>query len=72
MFDIVLANITRNILVRDMAEYATHLNPGGKVLLSGILAEDAQYVLNEAYRCDLIHESTEEEDNWISLSFGKP
>jgi ribosomal protein L11 methyltransferase len=72
MFDIVLANITRNTLVRDMADYVSHLKVGGKILLSGILAEDAQYVLNEAYRCDLLHESTEEEFNWISLSFIKP
>jgi len=72
MFDIVLANITRNTLVRDMAEYVSHLRSGGRILLSGILAEDAQYVLNEAYRCDLIHEGTDEEYNWISLSFIKP
>jgi ribosomal protein L11 methyltransferase len=72
MFDIVLANITRNTLVRDMAEYVRHLKTGGRILLSGILAEDAQYVLNEAYRCDLVHESTEEEFNWISLLFIKP
>jgi ribosomal protein L11 methyltransferase len=72
MFDIVLANITRNTLVRDMAEYVSHLKTGGRILLSGILAEDAQYVLNEAYRCDLVHESTEEEFNWISLLFIKP
>lgn len=71
-FDFVLANITRNILVRDMSEYARYLKPGGKLLLSGILAEDAQYVLNEAYYLDLLHESTEEESNWISLSFLKP
>ncbi len=72
MFDIILANITRNTLVRDMSEYTSHLHQGGKIVVSGILAEDTQYVLNEAYRCELIHESTEEESNWISLSFIKP
>jgi len=72
MFDIVLANISRNTLVRDMSEYARHIQTGGKILLSGILAEDAQYVLNEAYHCNLLHESTEEEFNWISLVFNKP
>lgn len=71
-FDFVLANITRNILVRDMSVYVSHLVHKGSLLLSGILAEDAQYVLNEAYRCDLLHKSTEEESNWISLSFIKP
>ena len=72
MFDIILANITRNTLVRDMSEYTSHLVDEGRILLSGILAEDAQYVLNEAYRCGLHHENTEEESNWICLSFIKP
>jgi len=72
MFDIVLANITRNTLVCDISEYTSHLVDEGRILLSGILAEDAQYVLNEAYRCGLHHENTEEESNWICLSFIKP
>jgi ribosomal protein L11 methyltransferase len=72
MFDIILANITRNTLVRDMSEYTSHLVVGGRILVSGILAEDAQYVLNEAYQCGLNHENTKEESNWISLSFVNP
>lgn len=72
MFDIILANITRNTLVRDMSEYTSHLLDEGRILVSGILAEDAQYVLNEAYRCGLHHDNTEEDSNWISLSFIKP
>lgn len=71
MFDIILANITRNTLVSDMSEYTLHLVDEGRIIVSGILAEDAQYVLNEAYRCGLHHENTEEESNWISLSFIK-
>jgi ribosomal protein L11 methyltransferase len=71
-FDLILANITRNTLVRDMSEYARHLVYEGRILVSGILAEDAQYVMNEAYRCGLDHENTEEESNWIMLSFIKP
>ena len=68
-FDIVLANITRNTLVRDIEAYTEHLLNKGLMLLSGILAEDVQYVLNEAYRCGLNHLNTREESNWISLTF---
>jgi ribosomal protein L11 methyltransferase len=68
-FDMILANITRNILVQDLSEYVGHLADGGVLLLSGILAEDAQYVLNEAYRCGLDHLNTSELNNWISLTF---
>ncbi len=69
MFDLILANITRNTLVRDLKFYAKHLLHPGLMLLSGILAEDVQYVLNEAYRCRLDHLNTREESNWISLTF---
>jgi len=70
-FDMILANITRNTLVRDMSVYTKHLSEQGRMIISGILAEDVQYVLNEAYRCGLKHTSTGEEANWISLTFIK-
>ncbi|RLD71254.1 MAG: 50S ribosomal protein L11 methyltransferase [Bacteroidetes bacterium] len=68
-FNMILANITRNTLVRDMSIYKEHLLDQGLMVISGILAEDVQYVLNEAYRCNLEHLSTGEESNWISLTF---
>lgn len=71
-FDVVLANITRNILVRDIPEYKKHLKSGGFLLISGILAEDVQFVLNAAYRSGLSHTNTLEESNWLALSFVKP
>jgi ribosomal protein L11 methyltransferase len=69
MFDMILANITINTLVRDMSVYTEHLLDQGLMVISGILAEDVQFVLNEAYRCGLKHLSTGEESNWISLTF---
>ncbi|MEN8229570.1 MAG: 50S ribosomal protein L11 methyltransferase [Bacteroidota bacterium] len=71
VFDFVLANITRNTLVRDLSEYTAHLVEKGVMMVSGILAEDVQYVLNAAYQCGLNHLNTLEESNWISLSFVK-
>lgn len=68
-FHMILANITRNTLLRDMPAYKEHLLEQGLLIISGILAEDVQYILNEAYRCGLIHLSTGEESNWISLTF---
>ena len=69
VFDLVLANITRNTLVRDISVYANHLVKKGVIIVSGILAEDVQYVLNAAYQCDLSHLNTMENSNWISLAF---
>jgi len=71
VFDIVLANITRNTLVRDMRIYTDHLVEKGIMMVSGILAEDVQYILNEAYQSGLNHLNTLEESNWIALSFVK-
>jgi len=72
MFDVVLANITRNTLIRDIPEYCKHMNHGGLLVVSGILTEDVQFVLNAAYQSGLDHRNTREESNWISLSFVKP
>jgi ribosomal protein L11 methyltransferase len=71
-FDVVLANITKDILVRDIPEYARHLAKKGVLLVSGFLAEDVQFVLNAAYQCGLEHRETAEVSNWIYLSFKKP
>ena len=71
MFDMILANITRNTLVRDMLYIQITFWSRGTDCISGFLAEDVQYVLNEAYRCELNHLNTQEEANWISLSFVK-
>ncbi|MCK4746234.1 MAG: 50S ribosomal protein L11 methyltransferase [Bacteroidales bacterium] len=71
-FDVVLANITRNTLVRGIPVYKNHLETGGLLVVSGILAEDVQFILNAAYQCGLDHLNTREESNWISLSFVKP
>jgi len=71
VFDFVLANITRNILVRDLEQYETHLVKDGIMIVSGFLAEDVEFVLNAAYRCKLTHLNTREDSNWISLAFKK-
>jgi ribosomal protein L11 methyltransferase len=70
-FDVLLANITRNVLVRDMSAYEAHLDRQGILIVSGFLAEDVQFVLNAAYRAGLSHIHTIEDSNWISLSFKK-
>jgi ribosomal protein L11 methyltransferase len=71
VFDVVLANISRNTLVRDLPAYTLHLETGGLLLVSGILAEEVQFVLNAAYQCGLDHLNTRERSNWILLTFKK-
>ncbi|RPI45683.1 MAG: 50S ribosomal protein L11 methyltransferase [Bacteroidetes bacterium] len=68
-FDYVLANITRNVLVHSMPSCAGLIRANGMLLVSGILAEEVQFILNAAYREGLKHLHTREESNWLALTF---
>ena len=46
--DIILANINRNILLADMQAFAARLKPGGKLMLSGFLADDVAMLTQAA------------------------
>ena len=71
IFDVVVANINRNVLVRDIPAYVRHLEPGGDMILSGFLTEDVQYILDTAYANKLVHNTTTEDEGWLILSFIK-
>lgn len=68
-FDLILANIHRNILVEQMLTYAKILNDGGEVWLSGFYAEDIAY-LEKAAECVGLHLTEVRHTNewqWIRL-----
>lgn len=71
-FDLVLANINRNILLADMPRFASVLRPGGGVLLlSGFYTEDAEALCTKARTLGLTYCDMIEEDHWASLKFIK-
>lgn len=68
-YDLILANIHRNILVEQMPTYAKILNDGGEVWLSGFYAEDIAY-LEKAAECVGLHLTEVRHTNewqWIRL-----
>lgn len=71
LFDVVLANINRNILLDDMDAYADHLNPGGILLLSGIYLSDSEMIKSKASSLGLSFITLQEKNNWISMRFLK-
>jgi len=71
-YDIVLANINRNVLLADMAAYTKLLKNGGPLVLSGFYTEDVPVLQEEAERCGLIFETKREKNNWVSAIFRKP
>lgn len=68
-FDLILANIHRNILVEQMPTYAKILNDGGEVWLSGFYAEDIPYLSQAAEAVGLKHMETKERGDWRWLKF---
>ncbi len=70
-FDVILANINRNILLHYADGLAEKLNPGGSLLLSGILVED-EPLLREAFEGrKLLLSVALHEGNWACLRFEK-
>lgn len=66
-YDVVIANINRNILLNDIKIYASCLNEKGILLLSGFYKEDILIVENEISKYDLKIDSVIERNNWVAL-----
>ena len=64
-FDIVLANINRNILLADMECYAACLKSGGELYMSGFYREDIPIIEAEANRNGLKLTEFHEKNNWV-------
>jgi ribosomal protein L11 methyltransferase len=70
-FDIVLANINRNVLLNDIKIYSSFLKPGGQLLLSGFYNIDVPVIIQEAGNYDLIFTSEKFKNNWAVCNFFK-
>jgi len=69
--NIILANINRNILLRDMPYYNTVLKNNGYVLLSGFYKDDFEKLNAMANSLGWEHISSKEQNNWMALSYRK-
>lgn len=63
-FDLILANIHRNILVEQMPAYAKILNDDGELWLSGFYAEDIPYLSQAAEAVGMQHTETRHTNEW--------
>jgi ribosomal protein L11 methyltransferase len=66
-FDIILANINRNVIVAQMSIFKQHLTKNGVVLLSGLLKTDEEKVLETAGANGLVLGGRREKNDWICL-----
>lgn len=68
-FHIILANINKNVILENLAVLAFLLEPGGILVLSGLLVEDAATIVEAAEKCSLQLSRKTERNKWISLRF---
>jgi ribosomal protein L11 methyltransferase len=70
-YDLVIANINRNILLDDMQTYSNCLDSGGILLLSGFYKEDISAITAECKKQNLTFVSQKDRNNWVALQFIK-
>ncbi|HMK16675.1 MAG TPA: 50S ribosomal protein L11 methyltransferase [Chitinophagaceae bacterium] len=68
-FDIILANINKNVIVENLPVLSELLNKGGQILLSGLLNEDKDEILSIATELRLNLKKELIRNNWIALQF---
>lgn len=66
-FDIIIANINRNILLADMERYAAALKKGGTLLLSGFYEADEGVLIAKANTFGMTLKSKKNRDGWSAL-----
>lgn len=70
-FDVILANINRNILLRDMHYYVDAMRDGAHIFFSGFYTEDLLTLRTEAERLGLRYLRHLDRNNWVAAEFVK-
>lgn len=68
-FDIILANINKNVLIENMRRLKESLKSNGLLLMSGLLSSDEEDILKACQKEDLQLKNLEVKDNWISVLY---
>jgi len=70
-YDIILANINRNVLLKNMKIYSACMNENSELYMSGFYKEDIPVISEEANRCGLVLETYTEKNRWVGTKFVK-
>lgn len=70
-FDVIIANINRNILLADMEYYVARMNDGAEIYFSGFYESDLPLIQSEAERLGLRYLSHRVEKEWTAAQFVK-
>ncbi len=70
-YDVIIANINRNILLADMKAYSNCLHENGILLLSGFYEEDIPMINEEVSKYGFTFQRKIERNNWVALKYRK-
>jgi ribosomal protein L11 methyltransferase len=70
-YDLILANINRNVLLRDIPVYAGFLKNHGVLLLSGFYEQDVDQIKGVSEMSGLRYDNHKSENNWVGAKFIK-
>ena len=70
-FDIIIANINRNILLNDMAQYVSCMHPGSEIYMSGFYVEDIPFIRAKGEELGLRFLHYKEKNNWAAVKLIK-
>ena len=68
-FDILFANINRNILLADMHAYVAKMAKGSLLFMSGFYQEDLPLIQSTAESLGLTYQSHSVKNNWVAVRF---
>lgn len=72
VFELVIANILTPTLILLSEPIAARVAPGGQIFLSGILAEQADEIIEAFSARGLVHRSTANKNGWVRIDFTRP
>ena len=70
-YDIILANINRNVLLENMKIYSACMNENSELYMSGFYKEDIPVICEEENHCGLVLENYTEKNRWVGTKFVK-
>lgn len=70
-FDVIIANITKNVLIADMPRYAQVLRPGGLLFLSGFLKKDKEDIISCASGFGINYQAEKMQKDWLAILLKK-
>ena len=70
-YEIIFANIHKNVIINDLPVYESVLQSGGKIYLSGFYTHDMPDVKAKAESLGLVEKGHQEKNNWVVYSFEK-